>query len=62
MKIKELAPLTATQVSEDSHKHPGWALTQDREEIPYAAALVPVKPSAQAMNVAARRFRLGQTT
>lgn len=57
MKISELAPLTTRQVSEDSHEHPGWALTNDREEIPYAAALIPTEPSSKAMRLAARRFR-----
>jgi uncharacterized phage-associated protein len=54
IKIKELAPLTAVQVSADSHDHPGWDLTADREEIPYAAALIPTKPSAQVMAIARR--------
>jgi uncharacterized phage-associated protein len=55
-KIQELAPLTAKQISDDSHRHPGWELTAEGEEIPYAAALIPVKPSPEAMKIAARRF------
>ena len=57
-KIAELAPLSAKQVSEDSHRHPGWELTGHKEVIPYAAALVPGEPSERAMAVAARRFGL----
>ena len=55
-KIGELAPLTATQISDESHEHPGWSLTQDSEVIPYAAALVPQAPSAKARAIAAERF------
>jgi Protein of unknown function (DUF4065) len=44
------------KVSDVSHEHPAWALTADREEIPYAAALVPRSPSDRVRELARRRF------
>lgn len=34
-KIRDLADDPSWQVSDKSHTHPGWELTEDRDEIPY---------------------------
>lgn len=36
--LEQLAGMTAGEVSELSHEEPGWALTEEGETIPYAAA------------------------
>jgi hypothetical protein len=56
LKIEELAALSSKRVSDDSHEHPGWIATRDKEEIPYTAALLPTKPSRGALELAGRRF------
>lgn len=56
LKIDELAEQSSAQVSDESHDHPAWLVTQDREQIPYHAAYVPTRPSQQAMDLARRRF------
>jgi len=38
--IEWLRPMTGTQVSLMSHKHPGWALSEMDEPIPYASELL----------------------
>lgn len=56
LKMDELAGVSSGKVSDDSHDHPGWLLTADREEIPYAAALRPTPPSQSALGLARQRF------
>ncbi len=38
--VERLRGLTATQVSDLSHKHPGWRLTDEGDDIPLASALL----------------------
>ena len=56
LKMTELAAAPSWKVSDESHVHPGWLATQDNEEIPYEAALVPTTPSDGAMEIAKQRF------
>ncbi len=56
MKMAELASQPSWKVSDVSHEHPAWRATQDREEIPYEAALTPARPSQEMMKLARRRF------
>jgi uncharacterized phage-associated protein len=56
LKMDELAAQPSWKVSDKSHEHPGWLATQDREEIPYEAALTPTKPSREVMELARHRF------
>lgn len=56
LKMTELAAEPSWKVSDKSHEHPAWLVTQDREEIPYEAALAPTVPSQEAMELARRRF------
>jgi uncharacterized phage-associated protein len=58
LQMDRLAELPSWQVSDISHEHPAWLLTEDKEEIPYAAAHVPALPSKKAMEIAKRRFGL----
>lgn len=53
---RKLAEDATWKVSDDTHEHPGWIVTRDKEEIPYAAALLPTKPSPGALELAGRRF------
>ena len=63
--IEWLRPMTGTQVSLLSHKHPGWALAEMGEKIPYASELLgdecralSKKDLSRAMNVV-REYRRG---
>lgn len=38
--ITKVASMPSWRVSDDSHKHPGWVLTRDYEEIPYHSTLI----------------------
>jgi hypothetical protein len=44
MAIEALIEQTAAEVSESSHRFPGWALARDQEEIPYATVLLSPGP------------------
>jgi len=44
--IKWLRPMTGTQVSRMSHRHPGWQLVGMEQEIPYSTALLSEEPPA----------------
>jgi hypothetical protein len=54
--MDQIAERPSWKVSDESHEHPAWQFTGLREEIPYAAALVPTSPSDAAMKLARRRF------
>ncbi len=57
LQIDRLSESASWRVSDDSHEHPGWLLTADREEIPYESALLAREaPSAAAMTIARQRF------
>jgi hypothetical protein len=43
--ITGLRGKTASQVSAESHRHPGWQLVELTEEIPYATALISTRPA-----------------
>jgi hypothetical protein len=38
--IRKITEQPSWRVSDDSHKHPGWLLTRDYEEIPYHVAFM----------------------
>lgn len=38
--IRTISKAASWRVSDDSHKHPGWLLTRDYEEIPYHSAFI----------------------
>lgn len=38
--IDKISRMGSWKVSDDSHKHPGWLMTDEYEEIPYHAALI----------------------
>ena len=42
--LRRFASMTATQISENSHRFQGWKLAKDGETIPYAAALLDKRP------------------
>jgi uncharacterized phage-associated protein len=56
LKMREVAEHPTWKVSDLSHEHPAWRFTAPKEEIPYAAALVPKPPSARVRTLARRRF------
>lgn len=56
LQMDEISGMPSWKVSDVSHEHPGWALTEYKEEIPYAAAFVPTRPSRRAIGIARRRF------
>jgi hypothetical protein len=58
--IQRFWDFTGTEISDASHGFSGWALAEDREEIPYYTAMIPdrpLMPSAADMAEARRRAK-----
>jgi hypothetical protein len=58
--IEWLRPMTGTQVSLMSHKHPGWALAEMGEKIPYTSELLGDECRALSKKDLARAIKVAQ--